>query len=361
MREFNSLIFFCRALSANAHPSRSAARHLTPSRCLRASVHNQNQQPPTTPRVSNHSPVRIPTAPPQHQVPQCPALLPPALPPAIQHPPPLVLSEATLAMEVFLPPFASVVTRIDPNDLKLPGRLITLGSGAFGTVYLKVFNGTLVAVKYIGGPVDDRLPVLREARAMGLLSGHPSFPFFFGLVDEGQHRGLVMEFIGNSVTGRSLTLTDALEGPRPLHLAPSSWCRIALDVLDGLRFMHDKGLLHNDLKTENILVRNVGGSWRACIIDVGLCTLESHPRVCHLTPAQKARCRRYHVHIAPELVEDAAPQTRLSDVFQLGLVLHSIGSWGGVPNLVGLGSWCMRRDPGKRPSTAVLRLMLAGI
>ena len=101
----------------------------------------------------------------------------------------------------FLPPFASVVTRIDPNDLKLPGRLITLGSGAFGTVYLKVFNGTLVAVKYIGGPVDDRLPVLREARAMGLLSGHPSFPFFFGLVDNGHYRGLVMEFIGNFLTG----------------------------------------------------------------------------------------------------------------------------------------------------------------
>ena len=194
---------------------------------------------------------------------------------------------------------------------------------------------------------------------MGLLSGHPSFPFFFGLVDNGHHRGLVMEFIGNSLTGRSLTLTDALEGARRLHLAPSSWCRIAVDVLEGLRFMHDRGLLHNDLKPDNILVRNVGGSWRACIIDVGLCTLESHPRVHQLTPVQKARWRRYHMHIAPELVE-GAPQTRLSDVFQLGLVLHFIGWWGGVPGLVGLGHWCMNRDPSKRPSTAVVRFMLAG-
>ena len=85
----------------------------------------------------------------------------------------------------------------------------------------------------------------------------------------------------------------------------------------------------------------------------GLCILAAYPRVCILTEEQKERFHWFHSHIAPELVEDGALKTKLIDVFQLGLVLRLIGQNRGVPELVRLGDWCGRRDPQRRPSTAV--------
>ncbi|XP_038051547.1 probable serine/threonine-protein kinase DDB_G0281745 isoform X2 [Patiria miniata] len=345
----------------------------TPSMALAASGQLASAIAPSALPNPTHPPVpRSPTPPLQNQPPQqCQTQLPsaPTTQPLTDQQQQQIIQEAmakfqlslpSLALQALLPPLDTAVRTVDPYDLELPpcGQVI-LGSGAFGTVRLEIMNGTAVAVKYVG--VADRFPAEREARAMSLLSGHPSFPILHGIVADSQKRGLVMEFIGDHHTLKSLTLNFALEGSHRLKLAPQAWSTVALDVLDGLRCMHDSGLLHNDLKTDNILLRNVRGTWRACIIDVGLCTLAIHPRVYHMTEAQKAQCRQYHAHLAPELVEDAAPQTQLSDIFQLGLVLHSIGHWCGVPVLARLGEWCVKRDPQQRPSTAVIRLILMGI
>ena len=100
-----------------------------------------------------------------------------------------------------------------------------------------------------------------------------------------------------------------------------------------------------------------GGTWHACIIDVGLCTLAAYPRVCNLTEEQEERFYWFHSHIAMELVEVGALETQLSDIFQLGMVLQNRGE----PELVRSGDWCGRRDPQCRPSTTVLRLMITSL
>ena len=102
------------------------------------------------------------------------------------------------------------------------------------------------------------------------------------------------------------------------------------------------------------------GVWQGCIIDVGLSTPKSHPKTRHLTDQEKAWSRVHQTHLAPELLE-GQPQSRLSDVFQIGLVLQSIGKHGGVTGLVQYGLWASRRDPKNRSSLAELRQAVASL
>ena len=228
-------------------------------------------------------------------------------------------------------------------------------------VTLQVLQGHQrpVAVKKVGA--GNRRALNNEVLAMAWLSGHPSFPEFYGVVRDGAGFSMVMEFVGDPATGTSLTLTDALDGPSRLALAPVDWWKVAVGLVDGMSHMHEQaGLLHNDLKSDNILMARVGGVWSACIIDVGLCSAKSHPRAVQLTDREKAWSRVHQTHLAPELLE-GQPQSRLSDVFQLGLVLHFIGQYGAVPGLVSYGLWGAREDPKSRPSLAVLRLAVGQV
>ena len=236
-----------------------------------------------------------------------------------------------------------------------------MGQGCYGVVTLQVLQGQQrpVAVKSVGAV--NRRALDREVLAMARLSGHPSFPHFHGLVRKGAERCLVMEFVGDPATGTSLTLADALYGPRRLSLTPQEWWAVGLGLLDAMQYMHDHaGVLHNDLKADNILMVRAGGVWRGCIIDVGLCSAKSHPRAVQLTDQEKAWSRVHQTHLAPELLE-GQPQSRLSDVFQLGLVLHFIGQYGAVPGLVSYGLWGAGEDPKSRPSLAVLRLAVGQV
>ena len=262
-------------------------------------------------------------------------------------------------MREFLPG----VPLIPPQSLSHPASgPVVLGQGCFGVVTLQALQGHQrpVAVKCVGA--GNRKAVNNEVLAMAWLSGHPSFPVFYGIVRNGPEFSLVMEFVGNPATGTtSLTLGAALYGPTSLALGPSDWCLVALRLVEGLQFMHDKaGLLHNDLKLDNILMACAGGVWRGCIIDVGLSSAKSHPKTRHLTSQEKDWSRVHQTHLAPELLE-GQPQSRLSDVFQVGLVLHSIGQYGGVPGLVKHGLWASSSDPKSRPSMAELRQSVASL
>ena len=141
-----------------------------------------------------------------------------------------------------------------------------MGQGCFGVVTRQTLQGHQhpVAVKCVGS--GNRKAVNSEALAMAWLSSHPSFPVFHGIVRNGPEFSLVMEFVGNPATGdASLTLGAALHGPNRLaQLGPTDWCFVALRLVDGMQYMHDKaGLLHNDLKLDNILMACAGASGRA--------------------------------------------------------------------------------------------------
>ncbi|KAG6846373.1 hypothetical protein H0H93_014379, partial [Arthromyces matolae] len=54
------------------------------------------------------------------------------------------------------------------------------------------------------------------------------------------------------------------------HYTDSNRVSLALDVARGLEFLHSNGVVHGDLKGENVLVNDTG---RACLADFGLSSI----------------------------------------------------------------------------------------
>ena len=128
-----------------------------------------------------------------------------------------------------------------------------VGQGGMGQVY-RAFDERLertVALKVLTSHHEDstsRARHLREARA----AASPSHPNVVGVFDVGEADGrlyLAMEFV-EGATLRAFVGQTALPWPKKV--------RWLLDVARALAAAHDKGIVHRDVKPENVIVRDDG-------------------------------------------------------------------------------------------------------
>ncbi|MBN2722634.1 MAG: serine/threonine protein kinase [Deltaproteobacteria bacterium] len=171
------------------------------------------------------------------------------------------------------------MTRIPPDPLigKKVGDKLTLlekiGKGGMGTVY-RAKHEILereFAVKVLRSDMR-RDPVVverfkREARAASRLE-HPNVVYisdFDQLNDDRFY--IVMEYI------RGKSLRDVLQSTGPFELQRA--CSILCQVSDALDYAHEKGVIHRDLKSENIFVTTIRGEEKVKILDFGLAKLVS--------------------------------------------------------------------------------------
>jgi len=182
--------------------------------------------------------------------------------------------------------------------------LESVGRGSFGEVY-RAWDPDLqreVALKILlprasqsETPFDE---VLREARALAAVR-HPNILPVYG-VD--QHDGRV-GFWTDFVHGRTLAALVREQGPFGYREA----ALIVLDVSRALGAVHRAGLLHRDIKAENVM-RESGG--RILLMDFGLTAFSGRP-------LQLAGTPRY---MAPELLR-GDPATVATDVYAVGVLL----------------------------------------
>lgn len=148
-----------------------------------------------------------------------------------------------------------------------------LGRGGMGVVYLASDPrlDRSVAIKVLPEQVahePEKLARLsREARALATLN-HPNVASIYGLEEQPTTNGrkssvLVLEYVPGP------TLTERLgAGPLPIDEA----LRIMAQVAAGLEAAHERGLIHRDLKPDNIKVTPDG---QAKVLDFGLAKAES--------------------------------------------------------------------------------------
>jgi serine/threonine-protein kinase len=131
----------------------------------------------------------------------------------------------------------------------------TLGRGGMATVELAEDTqlGRKVAIKRLGEALaDDELfqeRFFREARMAAALS-HPNLVAVYDVGDDDGLPYIVMEY----VEGEALAELMAREGPMP----PDRAVDLLLQLCAGLEHAHASGLVHRDIKPQNVLVRPDG-------------------------------------------------------------------------------------------------------
>eukprot|EP01061_Rhynchopus_euleeides_P017559 TRINITY_DN2915_c0_g1_i6.p1 TRINITY_DN2915_c0_g1~~TRINITY_DN2915_c0_g1_i6.p1 ORF type:complete len:468 (+),score=137.42 TRINITY_DN2915_c0_g1_i6:88-1491(+) len=141
------------------------------------------------------------------------------------------------------------VTPCSPLNGWTRGKL--LGQGAFGSVFMGILsNGSLVAVKVIAleGRAEELAKVQKEVEFLQQLR-HPNVISYKGsLVEEA--RGEVHVFMEYAVGGSLSALVKACGTPLSEKVA----ALFIKQVLEGLAFLHGHGVMHRDIKGENVLL-----------------------------------------------------------------------------------------------------------
>ncbi|XP_072167302.1 uncharacterized protein [Diadema setosum] len=254
------------------------------------------------------------------------------------------------------------------------GYLRELGRGTFGVVYLMkhLQSKTPVALKLFTLPsksdpdhfqrVKDDID--KEANMLLTFSSHPAFPRFYGSFRiDNEHWGIAMEFVGNHLTGKTTELYEALHGGQS-SLSPNEWLQIAGDISKGLEYIHIQSFLHNDLKSDNILLhQDQNGKWRGRLIDLGYLCHQSSPLYYQFTDAQKQDYLKGNCfpHIAPECAVLDDGTSIQSDIFQLGRLLKKIGDVSCLQVLHRLGEHCTQESHLRRPSMVEILNSLANM
>lgn len=207
-----------------------------------------------------------------------------------------------------------------------------VGRGCFGIVKVQKYRGILVAVKeYLSRTLSE--DVMHEARILARLC-HPYVPCLLGVSVSLKPMRLVMQFEGIVVDGvpKALTL-DHLLGSTVQQIDPSpissilEWISACIQIMEALLYLHENaGILHNDIKSDNILVTKTPtcSDCHIVLVDFGKATTLSEAKKYYLSIKDQAEYTRRYLHIAPELISGESQQSMSSDMFSVGGILYKL-------------------------------------
>ena len=189
-----------------------------------------------------------------------------------------------------------------------------LGRGAMGTVYRAkdVRLGRPVAIKMLHPMLTNELGVARFQSEIRIAAGlhHPNI---IGVHDCGEADGrlyYVMDYLGGE------TLRECLE--REKQLAVVHAIGIVEQVAAGLQYAHDHGVVHRDVKPENIIL----AEGRACVMDFGLARALGDMDTQRLT-ASGISVGTPH-YLSPEQASAEKEVGPKADQYALGCVLYEM-------------------------------------
>jgi eukaryotic-like serine/threonine-protein kinase len=194
-----------------------------------------------------------------------------------------------------------------------------LGAGGFGTVY-SAWDERLqrrVAVKVIEARGDAGRRVLREAQAAARLN-HRGIVTLYEMGEDGRRAYLVSEL----AAGETL---DALAGAG--RISDRAVARIGAELCDALAHAHDNGVVHRDIKPQNVVVRPAdrplpAGAPRAKLMDFGIAHLHDGAKL-----TRTGEVVGTIAYMAPEQAE-GEPATPAVDAYALALTLYECWTGG---------------------------------
>jgi serine/threonine protein kinase len=192
-----------------------------------------------------------------------------------------------------------------------------LGEGGMGAVYL-AFDPMIereVAIKVLPPHVASKPKALdrflSEARATGKLS-HPNVVAIYDIANEENVSYIVMELVRGGSGSEFIQSRSVIDWRQA--------CEIAADACDGLAAAHAAGLVHRDIKPDNLMLTNEGV---VKVVDFGLSKLVDAAKETQLGLTSAGQILGTPSYMSPEQFQGQSVDAR-SDVYSMGGTLYSL-------------------------------------
>ena len=129
-----------------------------------------------------------------------------------------------------------------------------IGGGAYGVVYLAEdtqFGEEKVAVKTLKPDIVGKIPdptILRDEALKYKKLSHPNIVSFYDFRENEDLSFLVMEYVDGPSLSQYLR--------KRKHVSESDFYPIAFGLCQALSYSHNEGVIHRDIKPDNILLKN---------------------------------------------------------------------------------------------------------
>src|SRR6267143_1701119 len=192
-----------------------------------------------------------------------------------------------------------------------------LGEGGMGVVYkaddLKLKR--TVALKFLPHHLTanstEQARFLQEAQAASGLN-HPHVCTIYDIAEEGGQQFIVMEYVdGETLRQRIASL--ASQGNAPMDLKDA--VNYAVQIGEALQEAHGKGIVHRDIKSDNIMVNSRN---QVKVMDFGLAKLKGSMKLTRTSSTIGTLG-----YMAPEQIRGGEVDVR-SDIFSFGIVLYEM-------------------------------------
>ena len=211
------------------------------------------------------------------------------------------------------------------KSLKLVGRVLgdkfrltaCIGIGGSGAVYKaeQLTLGRTVAVKILNEDLSADGRMIKRFRDEATSASRLNHPNCVSIIDYGQANDGLLYLAMEYVKGPTLTQLLVNENPLPVERVVD----ITMQSLAGIQEAHIEGVVHADLKADNIILdQRRAGVDVVKIVDFGIARLvtgarESEDRTISGTPE----------YMAPEVIS-GAPPSFASDIYAVGIILYEL-------------------------------------